>query len=82
MEVSGDRVDNKSKLEIIKQEEEMIQQEKAELEKLHREAELKKAKALESKARIEAAAAQKEVLHFSVVAIDLLQFVVDSLINS
>lgn len=60
LEVSGDRVDNKSKLEIIKQEEEMIQQEKAELEKLHREAELKKAKALESKARIEAAAAQKE----------------------
>lgn len=54
----------------------MIQQEKAELEKLHREAELKKAKALESKARIEAAAAQKEVLHFNVIAIDLLQFVV------
>lgn len=40
----------------------MIQQEKAELEKLNREAELKKAKALETKARIEAAAAQKQVL--------------------
>lgn len=57
LEVSGDRVDNKSKLEIIKQEEEMIQQEKAELEKQHKEEEQKKAKAREAKAKLEAEAA-------------------------
>lgn len=60
LEVSGDRVDNKSKLEIIKQEEEMIQQEKAELEKQHKEEELKKAKA-KAKLEAEAAAAPKMV---------------------
>lgn len=62
LEVSGDRVDNKSKLEIIKQEEEMIQLEKAELERLRQEEELKKAQA-KAKLETEAAllAAQKMV---------------------
>ena len=34
LEVAGDRVDNKSKLEVIKQEEQIIQQEKLELAKV------------------------------------------------
>jgi hypothetical protein len=46
LEVTGDRVDNKSKLEVIKQEEEIIQREKAELEKAEQAEKLKKAKAV------------------------------------
>jgi hypothetical protein len=42
LEVSGERVDNKSKLEVIKQEEEIILREKEELQK---EEKAKKAKA-------------------------------------
>ena len=44
LEVSGDRVDNKSKLEIIKQEEEMIQKEKKEFELLQQQEEQLKIK--------------------------------------
>ena len=49
LEVSGERVDNKSKLEVIKQEEEIIQREKQELQK----EEAKKAKAAEVAAAAE-----------------------------
>jgi F0F1-type ATP synthase beta subunit len=45
LEVTGDRVDNKSKLEVIKQEEEIIQREKAELEKVVQQEKILKAKA-------------------------------------
>lgn len=48
-EVTGDRVDNKSKLEVIKQEEEIIQREKQELEKEEQAEKLMKEKAAAAK---------------------------------
>ena len=67
LEVAGDRVDNKSKLEVIRQEEEIIRREKEERMKEEEAEKLAKAKVLAEAAAEAAVCASHDVILLSVL---------------